>query len=300
LDVYRYPPAFAFFCLSFTTLSYQIAGWIWVGLSIAAFTVGTSLILRAQKGYLSFSRLLWALAAAIWFLPCWDSLWKGNVEGLQVLLIALTLGTGIKSRIFGVTAHAWLKVAPVFLVPALLVRDRKAGFLGLVLFSLLLVLPSFILSPISYWQLPQMLISISGVNTVVESNLAPAAQVVYLTHWTFLGQLVTALGLLSSLGLIILSVRLARRPEGWPATVACGLAASLLFPGTIWFHYLVILLPLLYLAWDQMSGRTKILAVISYLAISTTIVVSLLLTFAAATCLMTLIIYSLWPKRALN
>jgi len=141
-----------------------------------------------------------------------------------------------------------------------------------------------------------MLINLSGVNTVVDSNLAPAAQLVYLTHWTFLGQLVSALGLLTSLGLIIFSIRLARRPEGWAAAVACGLAASLLFPATIWFHYLVILLPLLYLAWDQMNHRTKILAVISYLAISTTIILSPLLTFAAAACLMTLIIYTLWPK----
>jgi len=130
LGHYLYPPPFAFFCLPFTTLSYQIAGWIWIGLSVIAFTVGTSLILRMQKGYLSFSRLLWALAATIWFLPCWDSLWKGNVEGLQVLLIALTLVTGGKSRILGVTAHAWLKVSPVFLVPALLVRDKKAAFLA--------------------------------------------------------------------------------------------------------------------------------------------------------------------------
>jgi len=298
LDVYRYPPVFAFFCIPFTALAYQIVGWIWVGLNVAGFTIGAGLILRARKGYLSSTQLVWALAAALWFLPCWDSLWKGNVEGLQVLLIALTLVGGAKTRIFSVAAHAWLKVTPVFLVPALLVRDKKAAFWGLILFSGLLVLPSFILSPLSYWQLPQMLMNISGVGTVVDSNLAPAAQLVYLTHWAFLGQLANALSLLISLGLIILSICLARRPEGWSAAVACGLAASLLFPATIWFHYLVILLPLLYLAWGQMNRRIKILAVLSYLAISTTTTLSLLLTFVAAACLMTLIIYALWPKNS--
>jgi hypothetical protein len=296
VEIYRYPPALAFFCLPLSVLSYQIAGWIWVGVNITAFTVGTVLVLRIKKGYLSSAHLVCALAAAIWFLPSWHSLWMGNVEGLQVLLIGMTLTTGGKARTFGVTAHAWLKVAPVFLVPALLVREKKMAFWSLLLFSLLLVLPSFILSQVSYWQLPQMLINITRVSTVVDSNLAPAAQLVYLTHWTLLGQLVTGLVLLISLGLIILSIRLARRPEGWGAAVACGLAASLLFPATIWYHYLVILLPLLYLAWEQMSRRIKIFAVISYLVISTTAPFSLLITFGAAVCLMTLIIYTLWPK----
>ena len=299
LDRYRYPPVLAFLLLPLSGLSYITAGALWDGLSLAAMFGGIILAIRASAWRLDRLSAAWVIVGTLWFFPVWDSLWKGNVEGIQVLLIGLSLSVGAGRRIFGVVANAWLKVAPIFLVPALLVRDGKRGFWGLILVSAILVLPSFLLAPAGYWQLPQILINISGGDATVFSNMAPAAQVMYLTHWASLADLIRGLTILAALGLVWLSCCAARKPTGWPAAVACGTAASLLFPATIWFHYLVLLLPLVAVAWPRLRGWRAGLTVIAML--STALASnSPLVSLGLGALVFGLVIWVLWPRELLN
>jgi hypothetical protein len=297
LDRYRYPPVLAFLLLPLNGLSYVTAGALWDGLSLAAIFGGIILAIRAAAWRPGRLSAVWVMVGVLWFFPVWDSLWKGNVEGLQVLLIGFSLSAAASGRIFGVVANAWLKIAPVFLVPALLIRDRKKGFWGLLLVSGLLVLPSFLLAPAGYWQLPQILINISGGDATVFNNMAPAAQVMYLTHWAAAADLIRGLTILAALGLVWLSCRAATKPTGWPAAVACGTAAGLLFPATIWFHYLVLLLPLVAIAWPRLRGWRASVTVAAMFA--TSLVSNLpLVSLGLGALVFALVIWVLWPRES--
>jgi len=295
LDRYRYPPVLAFLLLPLSGLSYITAGGIWDGLSLAALFGGIILAIRSSAWHIGRLSALWVIVGVLWFFPVWDSLWKGNVEGLQVLLISLSLSPATGPRIFGVVANAWLKIAPVLLVPALLVRDKKRGVWGLILVSVILVLPSFLLEPAGYWQLPQILINISGGDSTISNNMAPAAQIMYLTHWAVLADLTRGLTILAALALVWLSCRAARQPTGWPAAVACGTAAGLLFPATIWFHYLVLLLPLVVVAWPRLRGWRASVTVVAMLA--TSLASNLpLVSLGLGVLVFGLVIWVLWPR----
>jgi hypothetical protein len=57
----------------------------------------------------------------------------------------------------------------------------------------------------------------------------------------------------AGLGLLGLSVGLARRPEHWGAAITAAVAGSLLLPAATWYHYLAVLLPLAAFAWPTAS-----------------------------------------------
>ena len=257
-DVYRYPPILAFLLIPLSGLDYVSAGWIWVGLSVPALIVGMVISLQAGGTRLSPQVLIWTGAATVWFLPTLDSLWKGNVESLQVLLIALVLAGGAGARGGSIVAGAWRKVPPVLLVPALLVRDGRRGVAWLFGASAILVVPALIWAPDGFRQLPQILINISGADSVVATNLAPSSWLTTLTGSSIVGEVARVAAIIAAFALVGLSIYLARRPQGWAAAMLVGGSASLLLPGTIWEHYLLVLLPFGVYVWPRLSFEDKV------------------------------------------
>ena len=255
LDRYRYPPVFAFLLIPLSNLPYQLAGLIFDAISLIALLAGLALSLRAVNR-LSMKAMIWMAVGVVWFPPTIDFLLKGNVEGLQVLLIGLILWAGAEVRgTAAIAAQAWLKIAPILILPAALARGGRRSLVGLLVGSAILVVPAFLVAPAGWWELPRILINISvgnGSESVV--NLAPASWFSTLSIWATVARIIT---LTATVGLVGMSIWIARRPSGWPAAVACGVIASLLFPSVIWFHYLVILLPFIVMAWSQLRSNEQ-------------------------------------------
>jgi len=292
--LYRYPPLLAFLLIPLSGLDYIAAGWIWVILSATALAGGLILALRAGGSNLSARHLVWLGAAVVWFLPTLDALWKGNLEGIQVLLIALTLAGGANSRAGAIIVQAWLKVSPVMLVPALLVRDPKRGLAWLLGGSIVLCLPIFILAPDSFRQLPAMIINSAGGGSALSYNLAPSSWLVLMTGSDALGTMARMATLLVAAVLVGLSAWSARRPAGWAAAILMGSVAGLLMPGTIWEHYLLILLPFGAYAWPRLGAKQKWLLFAGGTLISVGVLPGL--AFAGATIFVLVVLAALWPS----
>jgi len=293
-DVYRYPPILAFLLIPLSGLDYVSAGWIWVGISTTALVAGMALAVAAGGISLSMRVLIWTGAATVWFLPTLDSLWKGNVEGLQVLLIAIALAGGAGARGGSVVAGAWLKVAPVMLVPALLVRDGRRGVAWLFGASAILVAPALLWAPDGFRQLPQILINISGADSVVATNLAPSSWLTTLTGSSALGEVARVAAIIAAFALVGLSIYLARKPGGWAAAMLVGVSASLLAPGTIWAHYLLVLLPFGAYVWPRLSFDAKVWLTLAGALVSVGIFLSSF-AFLGAVAFVAIALKGLWP-----
>jgi len=298
LDIYRYPPVLSFLLIPLSGLSFQDAGLIWLSITGLGIAIGLLTALWAGGAKFSPRAILWTGVAAVLFYPTLDSLMKGNVEGLQVLLIGLALIPNTRSRALSIAANGWLKISPALLVPALLIREGRRGLLWLMIGSAILVIPAFIWSPEGFWQFPRILINISGAATAVPANLAPSSWLELVTGSGALGAGVRAMMIISAIGLVALSVWLARQPEGWAAALLVGLSASLIMPGTIWEHYLLILLPFGVYAWAHLSFRAKTLLALAGAAISVGGLFNSPLAFLGASTFVLVILNSLWPEQS--
>jgi hypothetical protein len=256
LDRYRYPPPFAQLLVPLTGISLGAATWLW--LLVQAACLLAAAWLAGEVGGLprSLERALWTGAATAWFLPVLDTLWKGNLGGLQALLVAL-LFAGPAASGAALAANGLLKLTPVVLVPLAPLRGRLAAT-ALLATTAAIVVPSLVLAPQAWRDYAVVLGNLLGGSADYASNLAPDA---LLRHAFGLGApwdamvRVGALGL--GLGLLVSGWRWARRPDGWTAGVTAGVAATLLIPAALWYHYLVVLLPVAVLAWGRATGRQR-------------------------------------------
>jgi len=278
-----------------------------VVISLVALIGGMILALRAGGSTLSAQGIIWMFVAVVWFFPTTDSLWHGNVEGLQVLLIALTLTASSQLRGAGIVAHAWLKIVPVFLVPALLIREGKKGVLWLFVGSAILVLPAFAVAPAGFWQLPQVLVNISGAGSVLPPNLSPSSWLVLFANSKEIGDIARIASILAAIGLIGLSMWSSRRPEGWSAAVFAGICAGLILPGTIWGHYFLMLMPFGAYAWPRLAHKERIsllragslVSIGSFMSLFVVLgngALAAAMIFLAATSFAFIILRGLWPK----
>jgi len=256
LDRYRYPPPFAQLLVPLAGIALGAATWLWL-LAQAACLLAAAW-LAGEVGGLprSLERALWTGAATAWFLPVLDTLWKGNVSGLQALLVAL-LFAGPAASGAAMAANGLLKLTPVVLVPLALLRGRLAAT-ALLATTAAIVVPSVALAPQAWRDYPVVLGNLLGGSADYASNLAPDT---LLRHAFGLGApwdamvRVGALGL--GLGLLVSGWRWARRPDGWAAAVTAGVAATLLIPAALWYHYLAVLLPVAVVAWGRATGRER-------------------------------------------
>jgi hypothetical protein len=269
IGAYRYPPAFAQLLVPLTSQPLRSAATIWFGLQAACIFYAVWLAGTLGGAARTRERALWTLVACLYFLPAFDALWKGNVSGIVALQVALVLGGGFEAGVALATA-VLLKVSPVTLVPALMLgsggRDEEGsvfGRRGFVTTAVLIGAISIVVSPQAWLDYGRVLPNLLGGFVDYPTNLAPASIVTTrFADAASMAPLVRLLTLVASLGAIALAVWFARRPGGWAAAVTAGVAAMLFLPGSIWYHYLVALLPLAALAWPHAStiGRAALLA----------------------------------------
>jgi hypothetical protein len=101
--------------------------------------------------------------------------------------------------------------------------------------------------------------------------------------------------LAAAVALVLASLWLARRRNGWPAAVTCAVIAGLIAPAAIWYQYLTVLLPILAFAWVRAGavGRASIAA--GGLAVSAALA-WLPLATAGAAWLGGTALWVLWPR----
>ena len=261
---YRYPPPFAQLLVPLTALPLTVAAWLWLALQGVLIVASVWLAGSLGGARPTRERFLWSGVAATYFLPAFDALLKGNVSGVIALQVAL-LAAGRFPGGLSLASAVLLKVSPVALVPAVLGRGasgRRGELAGLALGTAAIVLPSFLLSPGAWLDYGRVLPNLLAGNVDYLTNLAPAT--VLATRLPAAGTLVGPVRLLTvaaGLAAVVLAAWLARRRGGWHAAVTAGVFGMLVLPSSIWYHYLIVLLPIAALAWQRaaLPGRAGLL-----------------------------------------
>ena len=266
-DRYRYPPVLAQLLVPLAGLPLADATWVWLAVQLACLFGGAWLAGSAAGLARSPERLLWTGAAVTWFLPDLDALWKGNISGVQALLVALLFApVGVSGG--AAAANALLKLTPLAMAPIAFLRSRRDA-IALVAVGAVVGVVSLMLAPQAWADYGTVVVNLLRGSADYAANLAPAVQLdVALgvgAPWTDLVRVATL-----ALGVVLLALGLvwARRPGGWPGAATAGVAGMLLLPGAIWYHYLALLLPVAIVAWARADTRQRIGLAISGGAIS--------------------------------
>jgi alpha-1,2-mannosyltransferase len=265
IDRYRYPPPLAQLLVPLASTPTPVALWAWFAIGLGAIVASLLVALR-MAGLLRLEPVLWSLAAACLFLPVFDSLWKGNVSGLLALLVAVAAGGGAAGGA-AVALAALLKVVPVVFVPGWLLvgsRSRRA----MIATAIAVVGASVLLSP-GAWRdyltvLPNMLAGSADEAT----NVAPWSMVARSGAPEQLGTFVRAGSIALALGAVAASVVVIRRQGGVALAATLCSIAMLLLPAALWYHYLVVLLPLAIIAWPQATHGARAAIVVAGLCVS--------------------------------
>jgi hypothetical protein len=268
IGAYRYPPVFAQLLVPLTSLPLRSAAFAWLGLQAACIFAAAWLAGTLGGAARTRERLLWTLVACLYFLPAFDAIWKGNVSGVVALQVALIAGSGFLGGL-ALASAVLLKVSPVSIVPAVLFggpgteNDQINTRRGLVIGAVGIASASFLISPQAWLDYGRVLPNLLGGFVDYPTNLAPASLLVTrLPALAALAPLVRLLTLVLAFGAIALAAWLSTRRGGWSAALTLGVAAMLFLPSSIWYHYLVALLPLAAFAWPRgdLIGRAGLLA----------------------------------------
>jgi hypothetical protein len=295
LDRYRYPPLFADALRPLTALGSSSASMVWFWMQLAALYaaiwVGTG-IGGARR---SVERALWCGVAVLFFLPAFDSLWKGNVSGFLAFTSVLVALGGAAAGV-GAAIGALLKSVPGTLVPVALVSDRRSR-LAVILTIAIPVALSFAVSPTAWQDYPTVVFNMLGGSSDYATNLAPAILAGNAGVPDALTGLIRLVSLLTAFASIGGSVWLARTREGLPAAALLGVVAMLLMPASLWYHYLVVLLPFAAIAWPRASGQGRVLLFAAAAAVTLGLMwLPLALTAGVVLAVASLVV--LWPRAA--
>jgi hypothetical protein len=259
LDRYRYPPPLAQVLIPTAGMPLSSAALIWLLAQTAAVGAAVWLALRTGLGRTpSLEAVLWAVAAATFYMPVFDTVWKGNVSGFLALLVVLA-ALGPRVAGIGIAGAVLLKVVPVTLAPGLVARGRVACTSALVT-GLSITAISVVLAPYAWCDyivvLPNLLLGSADYPT----NLAPAAILSdTVPPWA------TTVVRLITIGAALVCLRAAwiqgRQPRGAITAVLLGTVAMLLLPAAIWYHYLAVLLPLAVIAWCRGDPKARTMLV---------------------------------------
>ena len=264
-DRYRYPPPLAQLLVPLSAVPTSVALWAWFALGMAAI-VGALLVALRTARMLHPEAVLWSLAAACLFLPVFDSLWKGNVSGLVALLVSIAMVGGAAGGA-AVALATLLKVVPVVFVPAWVIVDHRSRR-GLVLTAIVIVAMSILVSPAAWRDylvvLPNMLAGTADEAT----NVAPWSMIARSDAPAWLGQLVRLGSIAAAAAAVGVSVMVVRRPGGLPLAAALCSVAMLLLPAALWYHYLVVLLPLAIVAWPHATPGARGVLLLAALGVS--------------------------------
>jgi len=276
-DCYLYPPFLAQVLapLSSVPLDWVKAGWA-VVLAVSAWAavwIGSG-IGGARR---SWERAAWCVVAAAFFFPVLKSVWLGNVGTLVALGVAMTALGGAAAGI-GSAGAALLKMVPGTLVPVALVADRRSRWVAVSILVAAVGL-AFLGAPEAWLEFPAVLRNMIAGSGDVYWNLSPAVMAQRNGLPETLVTLIRAGSLLGGLLAIVGSVWAARQPAGLPLAVLFAVVAMLIMPGTLWSHYLVVLLPLMAMAWPAAGPATRLALLSLSAGIS---VLSIIFTFVAA------------------
>jgi hypothetical protein len=299
IDCYRYPPPLAQAMIPLALLPIAMAKVLWFMLMSAAAFASTWLATGIGGAARTIERGLWCAAATLLFFPVLDGNVAGNVSSLIALMATLVALGGVAAG-FGAVVGALIKVVPGVLLPAAFVASRESR-VSLIASSVVIGGISFALAPSSWLDYPAMFLNMTTGTTDYERNVALANAAAQIGLPGLIEQAFRIITVLIAIGGIVLSVWLARRPNGMPAAALAGSIAMLLVPATLWPHYLAVLLPFAAMAWPSagtvvrvaLFGTAGLLSVAStgnhYLAIH-----------AAAMALVIVAGWALWPRARLN
>jgi len=158
----------------------------------------------------------------------------------------------------------------------------------------------FLLAPQAWLEHPAVLRYLFADPANNEVNLA-IGQVVSRWGWGPDAVSFVRLAMVSAGGAcIVVSIWLARKRGGMPAAALLGTVAMLIIPGTLWFHYLAVLLPFAAMAWPRAGAgiRGVLLASAASVSIATYFDESALLAYLGSALLLTAAGWVLWPRRA--
>jgi Glycosyltransferase family 87 len=273
LGAYRYPPILAELLAPLSGVPMGHAAALWFVAQAGACFLAVWLAGGAGGARPSGERLLWTGVAATYFLPVFDTLWKGNVSGFLALGVALVLAAvpragSLRPGRSLLAGQALALVALVKLTPMGLAVPVMGGALrgtpgsrglmagGLIAGCVALV-PSLLLAPAAWSEYARVLPNLLTGSADYATNLAPAGMLATrVPQADPIVPLVRGACLAVGLCLIALGWFLARRQDGWQSAIIAALAGSLLLPAATWYHYLAVLLPVAALAWPSAStGR---------------------------------------------
>ena len=300
-DAYRYPPTFAQLLMPLALLPLPLAAAAWFIAQAAAVLAAVWLAGSAGGARPSLERANWTGVAAVWFLPVFDSLWKGNVSGWLALATTLMLVGGASAGV-ATALLTLIKLTPAaLLVPAVAGRTgvprRGRLLIGAIATAVGVGAVSVLLAPAAWMDFARALPNLTAGSADYLTNLAPATvismRVAVPAELVTLGHLAT-LGLAAAL--IAASIVLARRQGGWPAAVTSATAGSLLVPSAVWYHYLCVLLPLAAFAWPRATTMGRIGLVAGSALVFAGFGWWLPLALAGATVLVIATLVTLWPS----
>jgi hypothetical protein len=220
-----------------------------------------------------------------------DTLWKGNVSGFLALSsVAVALG-GAAAGV-GAAAGALVKAVPGTLLPAALVADRRSRWATVLTLGVAMAV-SFLLAPTAWLDYPTVVMNMLGGSSDYATNISPAGVVDRLGLADPVAGLARALSLLLAVGCLGGSAWMARSRDGLPSAALLGVVA-LLLPGSLWYHYLVILLPFAAIAWPRASRSARLILFIAAALITFSLVWLPLALFSAILLASTTLVV-IWP-----
>jgi len=304
IDRYRYPPPFAQLLTPVAILPFELGAVLWLAGQALLLFGAVWLAALAAGARPSIERFVWTGVALTYFLPVFDALFKGNVNGLMALSIAVLLaarpGGGGRPLVSAATAGgalgaaAALKLAPIAILPAAIRGDRRLAAWTVAGLGAL-VLASLALAPQAWRDYATVLPNLLAGSAGYANNLAPS--VVALGHGAspLVGELLRAGTVAMALALVATSVWSAGRSDGWPTAVACGVIAGLLVPAAIWYQSLTLLLPSAAFAWVKATAfmRWGLVAAGAMISIA---LAWLPLVMIGVALLAGSTLYTLWPR----
>lgn len=259
-DRFRYPPVFAQLLIPLSWLPESIAATAWLGVEVA--TLMLALYIAGEAGGVRsrWDRVIAAALALSLYLPVYNGLMYGNVEGPMTLLLALALVARERTAGIALAGAAVIKLVPGLALPALAARGRQA-LAGFVAATAVLVIPSVLVAPGAWRDYAVVLPNMLAGSVAYSNNLAPAGALASdptLAQYAWLEVPARLLFVGAAAVLILFSIWLARRPGGWPAALLAATVGSILAPGAIWYHYSIVLLPFVFYAWGRCSIRVRL------------------------------------------
>lgn len=265
-DCYKYPPFFAQILSPLTLVPLEAARVIWLAIGYSMAFASTWLATGIGGASRSLERAIWCVVAVTLFEPVSSAVWNGNVGTIVALGVTAVAMGGTRAGV-GAGVIALLKVAPGTLLPAVLASSREArrALLGTVV---VVTGTLFILAPRAWLEYPLVLAHLGSDSAPSDGNLA-LGYAMSEAGWGPDAVAILRLATLVAAGVCILaSVWLARRNGGMPVAALLGSLAMLLIPGTLWLHYLVVLLPFAAMAWPRASAGIRGVLLASLVVVS--------------------------------